>query len=131
METKTHPAEIAESVLSKESENVLAHHLHSFGHNDLDALMSAYTEESALITHVATYSGLREIKGFYEQFMKHFKKEGSNFWLDKLVISDELVFITWHAETPSLEVPLATDTFIIKEGKIFQQTFAAQLNFLN
>jgi hypothetical protein len=46
-------------------------------------------------------------------------------------VSDELVFIVWHATTPSLEVALGTDTFLIKRGKINRQTFAGQMKFLN
>ena len=119
------------SALSKLSENVLLRHLNSFKHNDMETLMTDYTEQSVLITHDAIYSGVNQIKNFFTELMKHFPKEHSNFELDKLVVTDELVFILWHAITPSLEVPLGTDTFIIKGGKIYQQTFAGQLKFLN
>lgn len=117
------------SQLSAVSEKVLLNHLHSFGHNDLEKLMTDYTEQSMLITHDATYSGIDEIKAYFSELMDHFPKGQTNFELDKSVISDELVFITWHATTPTLEVLLATDTFVIKEGKIRHQTFAGQLKF--
>lgn len=119
------------SALSELSENVLVRHLNSFNHNDLETLMADYTEQSVLITHDAIYSGIEEIRSFFVELMNHFPKNYSNFELDKLVINDELAFIIWHATTPSLEVPLGTDTFIIKGGKIHQQTFAGQLKFLN
>jgi len=117
--------------VSKDVENVLSRHLQSFINNDLEALMSDYTEQSVLITHDQTYSGTQEIKAFFTELMKYFPKNQSNFDLDKLVTNEELVFIVWHATTPTLEVPLGTDTFLIKQGKIYQQTFAGQLNFLN
>lgn len=119
------------SATSKESENVLLHHLHSFASNDLELLMSDYTDQSILITHEQTYKGIREIRAFFTELMNHFPKGHSDFTLDKLVSDDELVFILWHATTPSLEVSLGTDTFVIKEGKIMQQTFAGVMNFLN
>jgi hypothetical protein len=131
MKSTVLPNEQVSSALSKDSENVLLRHLHSFGNNDLEALMSDYTEQSVLITHEQTYKGIREIKAFFTELMNHFPKEHSNFKLDKLVVSDELVFIVWQATTPSLEVPLATDTFLIKRGKIYQQTFAGQMQFLS
>lgn len=119
------------SLLSKDSENVLLRHLHSFGNNDLETLMKDYTEQSVLITHDKTYTGISEIKKFFTQLMNHFPNDHSDFVLDKLVAVDDLGFIIWHATTPSLEVSLGTDTFVIKKGKIFQQTFAGQMEFLN
>ena len=123
--------ELVLSALSKDSENVLLRHLHSFGNNDLEALMSDYTEQSVLITHDKTYNGRNEIKTFFKELMTHFPKEDSNFKLEKLVVNDELGFIVWQASTPSLQVSLGTDTFLIKRGKIYQQTFAGQMKFLN
>ena len=123
--------ELVLSALSKDSENVLLRHLHSFGNNDLEALMSDYTEQSVLITHDKTYNGRDEIKTFFKELMTHFPKEDSNFKLEKLVVNDELGFIVWQASTPSLQVSLGTDTFLIKGGKIYQQTFAGQMKFLN
>lgn len=119
------------SGMSKESEDVLLNHLHSFTSNDLDRLMGDYTPESILITHEETYNGKDEIRAFFAAIMQHFPTDQSDFKLDKLVSNDELVFIVWHAVTPSVEVALATDTFVIKKGKIVKQTFAGNMKFLN
>ncbi|MGE5107551.1 MAG: nuclear transport factor 2 family protein [Sphingobacteriales bacterium] len=120
-----------ETTLSEDPKNIIMHHLSSFQESDLDALMSDYTNESVLITPDATYTGPLEIKPFFVSIMKHFPKQKSSFQLDKVEANDRLVYIVWHAKTPSLDVPLATDTFIIKDGKIYQQTFAGQLKFKN
>lgn len=108
---------------------LLERHLHSFQENDLQAVMSDYTSESILVTQDATYKGLDEINVFFTGMIAHFPKQSSSFKLDKLVVSDELAYIVWHGTTPSLNVPFATDTFIIRQGKIFQQTFAGKLEF--
>ena len=92
--------------------------------------MDDYTEQSVLITQDAVFLGVKEIRRFFIDLLKHFPKHQSNFVLDKQVVDDELGFIVWHGATPSLEVPLGTDTFIVKKGKIHRQTFAGQLNFL-
>ena len=105
-------------------------HINSFIDNNIDAVLSDYTGDSVLITQNAIYKGPEEIKPFFVHFISHFPKKWSTFKLDKLVSNDYLVFITWHAITPTVEVPLGTDTFIIKDGKIHSQTFAGQLNFL-
>lgn len=109
------------------SEAVLQNHLSSFMENNLNALMTDYTNDSILITPDTNYTGLEEIEGFFIDLMSHFPKKKSIVELDKTVIDDELVYIVWHGKTPSLEVSFATDTFIIKNSKILRQTFAGQL----
>ncbi|MEO8771077.1 MAG: nuclear transport factor 2 family protein [Ferruginibacter sp.] len=108
---------------------VILHHLASFQDNDLEAVISDYTNESVLITPDATYKGPEEIKIFFAALMIHFPKQKSSFEMDKVVVSNELVYIVWHANTPSLDVSMGTDTFIIRNGKINQQTFAGLLKF--
>lgn len=112
------------------SEAVLQNHLSSFMENNLSVLMTDYTNESVLITPETSYTGLDEIENFFVDLMSHFPKKKSIVELDKTVINDELVYIVWHGKTPSLEVTFATDTFIIKNGKILKQTFAGQLKSL-
>jgi len=124
--------ESTQSPLSDASKNLLMNHLNSFQDNNLETLMSDYTNESVLITEEATYSGFEEIEAFFVALISHFPKQKSTFQLDKMVVvNDGLAFITWHAKTPSLDVPLGSDTFIIKDGKIYQQTFVGQLNYIN
>jgi hypothetical protein len=113
------------------SKNVVMNHLNSFLNNDLNAVVSDYTDESVLITQEGTYRGIEAIKSFFVGLIVHFPKKQSKFDLDKLVINEELIFIVWHARTPSLNVPMGSDTFIIRNGKIVQQTFVGQLVFMN
>ena len=120
-----------ETSQSDVSTNLVMHHLNSFMDNDLQTLMLDYTDKSVLITSDATYTGLNEIKQFFTNLIIHFPKQEFKFELDKITVKDELGFIVWHANTPSLIVSFGTDTFIIKDNKILQQTFAGQLNFIN
>lgn len=119
-----------EASISENSRQMLMHHLSSFQENDLEAVMSDYTNESIFITQLDTFKGLEEIKAFFAGLMIHFPKEQSSFELDKIVVEGKLGFIAWHAKTPSLHVPLGSDTFIIKDDKIYQQTFVGQMEFI-
>jgi hypothetical protein len=110
---------------------IIMHHLASFQDNDLESVVSDYTNESVLVTQDATYKGPGEIKGFFAAFMEHFPKQQTSFTLDKVIVNNELVYIVWHADTPTLEVSFGTDTFIVRHGKIYQQTFAGQMKFIN
>ena len=120
-----------EITLDEISKEVVQNHLNSFLNNNLEAVMSDYTNESVLITQDATFTGLEEIRVFFAGLIMHFPRQMSNLVLDKLVANNDLVYVVWHAKTTSLEVPVGSDTFIIKDGKIYQQTFVGQLNFIN
>ena len=88
--------------------------------------------EVKVILNEPSYKVNEEIEAFFVEMISHFPKQKSTFQLDKMVVvNDGLAFITWHAKTPSLDVSLGSDTFIIKDGKIYQQTFVGQLNYIN
>ena len=113
------------------SRNIIIHHLNSFQENDLEAVVSDYTNESVLITQDSIYRGPKEIKVFFTGLMTHFPKQKSNFQLDKMTVNNGLIYIVWHAKTPSLDVSLGSDTFVLKGGKIYQQTYVGQMTFIN
>jgi hypothetical protein len=117
------------SIKMKNTEAVVRNHLSSFQKNDLEAVLADYTNESILVTQDAIFKGLSQIRTFFTGLVRHFPKPKSTFELDKFVVTGELAFIVWHGETPSLEVIFGTDTFVVVEGKIRQQTFAGQLRF--
>ena len=120
-----------ELTLDEISTEVVMKHLSSFLFNNLEAVMSDYTNESVLITQDAIFTGPEEIRVFFTGLIMHFPQQMSNLVLDQLVANNDLVYIVWHAKTPSLQVPIGSDTFIIKDSKIYQQTFVGQLNFIN
>ncbi len=130
-QTELHTNGTSETTRSEASKDLLTHHLGSFLDNDLEAVISDYTDESILITQVTTYIGLKEIKVFFTDLITHFPKGNINFVLDKIVVKDEFAFIVWHANTPDLNVTLGSDTFIIKGGKIHQQTFVGIMEFIS
>ena len=106
-------------------QEVFEHHLSAFGAHDMDSLMSDYTEQSILISPEAKFKGVSEIKAFFEGIMPHFPTEGTSIEIDKMFTEDNILYITWHGSTPSLNVSFATDTFVIENDKIQVQTFAA------
>ena len=107
--------------------SMLTHHLSSFQGNDLEAIMSDYTQESILITADATYKGRAEIRGFFSKLMPLFPKQNTSFELDKMIVTDNLLFIVWHASAPTVKVSLGSDTFLVRNGKIHRQTFVGRL----
>lgn len=111
---------ISEDVSSK----VLQHHWDAFKANDLEATMVDYTEESVLITPDKTYKGLTEIRENFVSAFSAFPKDSAVLQLDKSVVVNDVGYIIWQATTPKFKLSFATDTFIIRNGKIIRQTYA-------
>ena len=64
----------------------------------------------------------------FEAMLPAFPKEGTEFIMDKMEVHGDLAYIAWHGSTPVLDIPFATDTFIIQGGKIVKQTFGGLIN---
>jgi hypothetical protein len=103
------------------TETVLQNHLRA-ARVGVEAVMQDYTEQSILITHDATYRGLAEIRGFFEAL---FKGLPAGFFdaikMHRQEIVGEVAYILWERNP---QIARATDTFVVRNGKILVQTFA-------
>lgn len=109
------------------TKQVFDHHVQTFKANDLEGVMADYTEESILITPDATFKGLAEIRKNFENAFGALPADGTTMTVVKEVISGSVAYFVWKATTPALEFKYATDTFIIVDGKILQQTYAGDV----
>jgi len=104
------------------TEATLAHHLRAFG-DGVDAILSDYTEESVLFTPDGVVRGLDQLRAFFDGFMKNSPSElFEALTFLRQDIEGEVAYIVWKAEP---YIKMATDTFVVRDGKILVQTFAA------
>lgn len=103
---------------------VLDHHWETFKANDLEGVMADYTEESILITPDKTFKGLKEIRENFVFAFDLFPTANTTMKLNKSVVQSDVGYIIWDARSPKINLTFATDTFIIKNGKIVRQTYA-------
>ena len=100
----------------------LEHHIQSFGEG-IDAILQDFTEDSVVITPDNTYRGLAEVRAFFTA-----AAEGvpagiwDAFTVKRKEVTGELAYILWEAKP---WIPLGTDTFVVRDGKIVFQTVAA------
>jgi hypothetical protein len=47
--------------------------------------------------------------------------------MDRTEVVGEIAYIVWHSVNQGADVTLGTDTFVIRDGKIAVQTFAARI----
>jgi hypothetical protein len=108
------------------TEVVLNRHLQSFGSCDLDGTLADYADDAKLFSPF----GLVKREGLADMFKSLFAewgKPGTTFDLKYKEVDGDIGFIVWSAETPDNSYEFATDTFVIREGKIVSQTFAARI----
>ncbi|MEO7337692.1 MAG: nuclear transport factor 2 family protein [Caldimonas sp.] len=107
---------------TRTSKAVLDHHLGAFA-KGLDELMKDYSASSVILSHDKQYRGLAEIRGFFDGFLKSVKP---GFWeafkINAQAIDADVAYLVWEAKP---FVNLATDTLVIRGGKIAVQTFTA------
>jgi len=106
------------------TQSVLDHHWETFINNDLEGVMEDYTDESILITPNGTYRGLDEIRGNFVNAFKAFPAGQATLTLTESLAVKDVGYILWEADTPAFNLSYATDTFIIRNGKIIRQTYA-------
>ncbi len=108
-----------EQIMSTEA--TLTHHLHAI-YEGVDAVLSDYTEESVLFTPNGPIRGLDGIRAFYDNFINNSPQDLlAAITLVRQDIDGEIAYIIWKADP---YIPFATDTFVIRNGKIATQTTA-------
>jgi ketosteroid isomerase-like protein len=103
------------------TEATLSHHLQAFGEG-IDAIMRDYTESSVLFTPDGPLAGLSAIREFFDGFLRNSPPELLRaMTVVRQDIKGDVAYIIWKAEP---FIPLATDTFVIRDGRIAAQSFA-------
>lgn len=111
------------------TKDVLDHHLAAFGAGDVDEILKDYTEDSLLITAGGPIRGLGPLREAFAGFFGGLFAPGTyEFTLDAEHVEGEIANIVWHARCAAADVPLGTDTFLVRDGKIAVQTFAAKID---
>jgi len=109
------------------TKDVLDQHLKCFGENDLDGVLADYSSDAVLFTPGKQLRGTKAIKPFFEAFFSEFAKPGASFSIRHQSVEGDYAFISWSAETADNSYEAATDTFVVQNGKIVAQSFAAKI----
>jgi ketosteroid isomerase-like protein len=112
----------------RSTEEVLNHHLETFGKGDLKGVLSDYTDQSLLFTPKGVLHGPKEMKPLFEAMFAEFGKPGVTFKMMAQFVEGETAYIVWSAETPDNVYGVGTDTFVVRGGKIVTQTFAGKID---
>jgi ketosteroid isomerase-like protein len=109
------------------TKDVLDHHLKSFSEGDLAGILSDYAPEAILFTRDGPLKGAGAMRPLFQALIDEFGKPGARFTLERQSIEGDYAYILWTAETADNVYEVATDTFIVRDGKITAQSFTGKI----
>ena len=109
------------------TEDVLDHHLEALLAGDLEAILADYDETAVLATPDVTVRGLAALREFFGSVVTDMLQPGSQIEATTQVVEGDYAYIVWRGESEKYRFPFATDTFVVRDGKIVFQSFAGQV----
>jgi ketosteroid isomerase-like protein len=107
------------------TEEVLQRHVRCFSAGDLEGLVSDYSADAVLFTPSGPLKGHDPIREFFRALIKEFGQPGTTFSMQLQSIDGDFGYALWSAETADNE--MATDTHVVRDGKIVAQSFAGHI----
>jgi ketosteroid isomerase-like protein len=109
------------------TKDVLDHHVKCFGDGDITGILSDYAADAVLFTPDGTLKGGAAIRPFFQTMVAEFGQPGTTFSMTHRSIEGDYAYVVWTAETPDNLYELATDTLVVRDGKIVAQSFAGKI----
>ena len=109
------------------TKEVVDRHLKFFGEGDLNGILSDYAPGAVFFTPDGPLKGAEEIRPLFQALIAEFGKPGAVFSLKQQSVVGDYAYIIWTAETADNVYEIATDTFVVRDGKIETQSFAAKI----
>lgn len=107
---------------------VLDRHLQCFAACDVDGTLADFADDAVLLTDA--YGALRghdAIRAFFSAAFAEFKQPGTSFSMKAMLVEGDCAFIAWNAETSANVFEFATDTFVVRNGRIAVQTYGCKV----
>ena len=109
------------------TKDVLDNHLKAFDQGDLNGVLSDYAAGAVLFTKDGALKGVDAIRPLFEALIAEFGKPGATFNMKQQLVEGDYAYILWTAKTADNAYELATDMFVVQEGKIVAQSFTAKI----
>jgi ketosteroid isomerase-like protein len=106
---------------------VVNQHLKCFAEKNVDGVLADYATDAVLFVPGGPLRGTAAIKPFFQAIVAEFSKPGASFSLSQQHADGDYAYILWNGETADNKYEAATDTFVVRNGKIVAQSFAARI----
>jgi len=109
------------------TKDILDHHTKALRDGDLNAVLADYASDAVLFTKDGVFKGLDAIRQVFAAIVSEFRKPGTKVNRTQQLIDGDYAYILWTAETADNVYEMATDTFVVRDGKIAAQSFTAKV----
>jgi hypothetical protein len=106
--------------MARSPQEVFQHHAEALGAEDLDGIVSDYSDDAVFITPAGI---LRGKEGVREAFVKLIGDlPGASWELPTQIFVDDIMLLEWRAESAETKADDGIDTFVFRDGLIRVQT---------
>jgi ketosteroid isomerase-like protein len=110
------------------AETFAAARLADFGAGNVEALIAQYADDAIVITPQGVLHGPQEIRPMIEGIVAEFAEPGATFNLIAQAAEGDVATFVWSAHTAVHTYDFAAETYVLEDGLIIYQTFAAQMS---
>jgi ketosteroid isomerase-like protein len=109
------------------TKDVLDNHLRCFSKGDLEGILSDYAPGAVMFTPDGPLRGADAMRPLFQALIAEFGKPGAVFTMRQQIVEGDYAYILWTAETADNVYEVATDTFVVRDGKIAAQSFTGKI----
>jgi hypothetical protein len=101
-------------------QEVFAHHGEVLMAEDLDGIVSDYSDDAIFITPGGVLQGRAGVRAGFEKLLGDVP--GATWELPTMLFEDDVLLLEWKAESDAVKVEDGIDTFVFRDGLIRVQT---------
>jgi SnoaL-like protein len=109
------------------TKDIIDRHLKAFDEGDLNGILSDYAPGAVMFTPDGLLRGPEAMRPLFQAMIAEFGKPGAVFTMKQQSVDGDYGYIVWTAETAENVYELATDTFVVRDGKIVAQSFTGKI----
>ena len=109
-----------EAVTDRTPQEVFQHHGEVLMAEDLDGIVSDYTEDALFITPDGVLKGKDGVRQGFVKLLGDVPE--ANWELPTQIYEDDILLLEWRAESEKVKVDDGIDTFVFRDGLIRVQT---------
>lgn len=109
-----------EAVTDRTPQEVFQHHGEVLMAEDLDGIVSDYTEDALFITPDGLLKGKDGVRQGFVKLLGDVPE--ANWELPTQIYEDDILLLEWRAESEKVKVDDGIDTFVFRDGLIRVQT---------
>ena len=106
--------------MARSPQEVFQHHAEALGAEDLEGIVSDYSDDAIFITPDGILRGKDGIRAAFTKLLSDVP--GAAWELPTQLYDDDILLLEWKAESANTKVEDGIDTFVFRDGMIRVQT---------